>query len=135
MKRYEIRPDPDRMKRYGVTLDQLQKEISDSNSNVSGDYLTQGDMAAVVRGIGLIERGRDPVARTLGLKSPELAAKHLRAEEDRRLLALRKINLQATNNLPIRVDDIVEGGPLKPGDRVNSKGVVVATSRAWEKSP
>ena len=126
MKRYEIRPDPDRMKRYGVTLDLLQKAISESNSNVSGDYLTQGDMAAVVRGIGLIERGLDPVQRTLGLKSPELAAKHLRAEEDRRLLTIRKITVKSTNNLPIRVDDIVEGGPLRPGDVVNSKGVVVS---------
>ncbi len=126
MKRYEIRPDPNRMKRYGVTLEQLQTAISKSNSNVSGDYLTQGDMAAVVRGLGLFGRGRDPVQPTLGLKSPRLAALHLRSEEDRRLLAIRKITLKSTNNLPIRVDDIVEGGPLQPGDSVNSRGVVVS---------
>lgn len=126
MKRYEIHPNPNRMKRYGVTLDELQKKIADSNDNVSGDYLTQGDMAAVVRGLGLIGRGVDPVQRTLGLKSPEIAVSHLRTEEERRLLAIRKITLKSTNNLPIRVDDIVEGGPLKPGEDAGSaKGVVV----------
>ena len=126
MKRYEIRPDPNRMKRYGVTLDQLQKAISESNSNVSGDFLNQGDMAAVVRGLGLIQRGRDPVQQTLGWKSAELAVLHIRKEEERRLLDIRRITLKSTNNLPIRVDDIVEGGPLKPGDPVNAKGVVVS---------
>ena len=126
MKRYEVRPDPNRMKRYGVTLDQLQKAIAASNDNVSGDYLTQGDMAAVVRGIGLIGRGRDPVQRILGLKDPQTAVRHLRMEDERRLLEIRKITLKSTNNLPIRVDDIVEGGPLKPGDSSSeAKGVVV----------
>lgn len=126
MKRYEIQPDPDRMKRYGITLDQLQKAVADSNDNVSGDYLSQGDSAAVVRGIGLIGRGRDPVLRTLSLKTPDVAIQHLRKEEERRLLEIRKITLKSTNNLPIRIDDIVDGGPLKAGQpAANAKGVVV----------
>jgi len=127
MKRYEIRPDPSRLKRYGVTLDELQKKIADSNDNVSGDFLVQGDEAAIVRGLGLISRGRDPVQKVLGMKSPQMAVKYLRMEDERRLLALRKITLKSTNNLPIRVDDIVEGGPLKPGElATEAKGVVVS---------
>ena len=127
MKRYEIQPDPNRMKRYGVTLAQLQKAIADSNDNVSGDYLTQGDAAAVVRGLGLIGRGRDPVQRTLGMTNPQMAARYLRGEEESRLLQIRQITVKTTNNLPIRVDDIVEGGPLKPGDIIaGDEGVVVS---------
>ena len=127
MKRYEIRPDPDRMKRYGVTLEQLQKAVAASNDNVSGDFLVQGDMAAVVRGIGLIGRGRDPVQRILGLKDPQTAVRYLRMEDERRLLEIRKITLKSTNNLPIRIDDIVEGGPMKPGQTsLDSQGVVVS---------
>lgn len=126
-KRYEIQPDPDRMKRYGITLDQLQKAVAASNDNVSGDYLSQGDSAAVVRGIGLIGRGRDPVQRTLTLKSPEVAVQHLRREDDRRLMEIRKITLKSTNNLPIRIDDVVDGGPLKPGQSASeAKGVVIS---------
>jgi len=127
MKRYEIRPDPNRMKRYGITLDTLQKAIAASNDNVSGDYLSQGDMATVVRGIGLIGRGRDPVQRILGLKDPTTAVRYLRMEDERRLLEIRKITLKSTNNLPIRVDDIVEGGPLKTGQPAEqAQGVVVS---------
>ena len=62
-KRYEIHPDPDRMKRYGITLDQLQSAVSASNDNVSGDYLVQGESVAVVRGLGLI--GRRPRSVTV----------------------------------------------------------------------
>ncbi len=127
MKRYEIRPDPNLMKRYGITLDQLQKAIAESNNNVSGDYVTQGDMSAVVRGLALFVRGRDPVQKTLSMKSPEAAVQHLRLEEERRLNEIRKITLKSTNNLPIRVGEIVEGGPLKPGESAgNAKGVVVS---------
>lgn len=128
MKRYEIRPDPNRMKKYGITLDQLRQAIADSNSNVDGDFVIQGNMAAMVRGIGRFSRGRDPVQQTLGMKSAEAAAQHLRMEEDRRLLEIRRITLKSTNNLPIRVGDIVEGGPLKPGESPSARnqGVVVS---------
>jgi heavy metal efflux system protein len=126
VKRYEVQPDPDRLKRYGITLDQLQSAIAASNDNVSGDYLVQGESAAVVRGLGLIGRGRDPVQRTLGMQNPKEAVRYLRAEEQRRLRQIRQIVLTTTNNLPIRVDDVVEGGPLKPGEDVSHEGVVVS---------
>ncbi len=126
VKRYEIQPDPDRVKRFGITLDQLQMGIAESNSNVSGDYLIQGDEAAVVRGLGLIGRGRDPLQRVLIMRSPQEAVRYLRSEEQSRLLQIRQIVLKTTNNLPIRVDDVVEGGSLKPGEEVSNQGVVVS---------
>src|SRR5262249_47005815 len=49
VKRYEIRPDPDRLKRYGITLQQLQNAIASSNGNVGGDMLVQGGLAMNVR--------------------------------------------------------------------------------------
>jgi cobalt-zinc-cadmium resistance protein CzcA len=54
VKRFEIQPDPERLMRYGITLDQLQKAISESNANVGGDYLIHGENMLNVRGIGLI---------------------------------------------------------------------------------
>jgi len=126
IKRYEIQPDPDRMKRYGIALEQLQKAIADSNDNVSGDYLIQGETAAVVRGLGLIGRGRDPMQRILGMSNAEEAAAYLRNEEQRRLLQIRQIVLASTNNLPVRVGDIVEGGPLRPSEEESTQGVVVS---------
>ena len=34
VKRYEIHPDPARMQRYGITLQQLKDAIASNNSNV-----------------------------------------------------------------------------------------------------
>src|SRR6185437_8420780 len=54
VKRYEVHPDPERMMRYGVTLEQLQNAIANNNGNVGGDYLFEGENVLNVRGIGLI---------------------------------------------------------------------------------
>ena len=42
VKRYEIQPDPKRMKEKGITLNQLSNALANSNANVGGDYLVQG---------------------------------------------------------------------------------------------
>src|SRR3954471_10193718 len=91
VKRYEVHPDPERLKRYGITLVQLQQAIASSNANVGGDYLVQGDTVQVVRGLGLIGQGRAPTQAVLGLTDPEKARDHLRAEERRRIREIRQI--------------------------------------------
>ncbi len=115
VKRYEIQPDPDRLKRYGITLDQLQNAIAASNDNVSGDYLVQGESAAVVRGMGLIGRGRDPMQHILGMKPPKRPSSTCAPKSSGGCKQIRQIVLNTTNNLPIRVDDVVEGGPAQAG--------------------
>ena len=125
MKRYEIHPDPDRLKKYGITLTTLQQAVADSNANVSGDYLVQGETAAVVRGLGLIGRGRDPMQRVLRMSDPVEAHEYLRAEEQKRLRQLRDIVVSTTNNVAVRVNHLVEGGPLGPGEESSPHGVVV----------
>src|SRR4051794_1943298 len=124
-KRYEIRPDPERLKRYGITLAQLQEAIAESNANVGGDYMVQGETVQVVRGLGLLGQGQDPVRRVLGMKDPVAARDLLRAEEARRIAEMRRIVVSSTNNVPVRVEDLVEGGPLPPGQSVGERGVVV----------
>jgi cobalt-zinc-cadmium resistance protein CzcA len=113
VKRYEIRPDPDRLKWYGITLAQLQNAIASSNANVGGDLLTQGSTALNVRGVGLIGGGEDPVQQLLGTTDPRVAARRLRAAEDGRLREIREIVVASVNNVPIRVEDVVEGGPVR----------------------
>ena len=116
VKRYEVQPDPDRLRRYGITLAQLQNAMSNSNANVGGDYVIQGEVAMTVRSVGLIGGGQDPVTKVLGMKDPVEAAAILRAEEQRRLREIRRLVITSVNNLPIRVEDIVEGGRLLPGE-------------------
>src|SRR5262249_7891762 len=98
--------------------------IANSNANVGGDYLVQGHTVLNVRGVGLIGDGQDPVQDVLGMTDPRAAAARLRAEEQRRLQEIRQIVITAYNNVPIRVEDVVEGGPLPEG-QPSSQGVVV----------
>src|SRR5580700_6059083 len=91
VRRYEIQPDPDRLRRYGITLPQLQAAISNSNATVGGDYVNQGQVAMTVRSVGLFGGGADPVTKVLGMKSPVAAAAMLRAEEQRRVRDLRSL--------------------------------------------
>ncbi len=125
IKRYEVHPDPDRLKRYGITLEKLQRAIADSNANVSGDYMVQGELAAVVRGLGLIGRGHDPMQKVLSLNDPGEAAEVIRIEEQRRLHQIRQIVISTTNNVPVRVGDVVEGGPIAVTEMAGADGVVV----------
>ena len=125
VKRYEIHADPDRLKRYGVTLAQLQTALTESNRNVGGDYVEQGKVALTVRGIGLFGGGADPVKKPLGLKTASEAAAMLRSEEARRIREVRNLVIASVDDgKPIRVEDIVEGGRLRPGSE-ERQGVVV----------
>src|SRR5262245_4935387 len=126
VKRYEVHLDPNRLKRFGLTLQQVQTAIANSNGNVGGDYLTQGHTVQVVRSIGVIGTGRDPVEQAFGMETPEQAAAFLRAEEERRTREIRQIVVTSVNNVPIRVDDLVEGGPLATSGDASQRGVVVA---------
>jgi cobalt-zinc-cadmium resistance protein CzcA len=179
VKRYEVHPDPDRLKKYGLTLAQVQSAISNSNDNVGGDLLPAGETVMNVRGLGLIGGGQDPMEQILGLDIKEFeaymkadaelppetkerfavafkgdkvhpplnedeekqfllikqrvglraavkAAAYLRAEEERRLRQLREIVVTSVNNVPVRIDDIVEGGPLRESlEAPGKQGVVV----------
>ncbi len=127
VKRYEIHPDPERLMRYEVTLDQLTQAIQDSNANVGGDYMVQGDNLLNIRAIGLIGGGLDPTrdSKVLQAPSPEAAAAFLREEELRRIRRIRSTVIKAVNHQPIRVEDVVDGGPNRDPDELGMRGVIV----------
>lgn len=128
IKRYEVQPDPDRLMKFGITLDQVEAAVKQSNANVGGDYLTQGDVVLNVRAIGLIGSGIDPARSraVMGAEFPIDAADYLRKQEQRRLQRLRQIVIAAVDNVPIRVDDIVDGGPTLPSTAIEERqGVIV----------
>jgi len=126
IKRYEIQPDPERLKRLGITLAQLQTALTNSNGNVGGDFLMQGRTSQVVRCVGNVGGGKDPMEAVFGMKTPEEAAAYLRAEEQRRLQEIRDIVIVAVNGNPIRIDDVVVGGPAPFRGAPSKQGVVVS---------
>jgi heavy metal efflux system protein len=125
VRRYEVQPDPDRLRRYGITLSQLQTTLTNSNATVGGDYINPGQTAMTVRSVGLFGAALDPVNKVLGLKSPYAAAAILRDEELRRIREIRALVITSVNNQPIRVEDVVEGGRLAPGEMPGVRGVVI----------
>jgi len=133
VKRYEIQPDPKRLLQYGITLTQLQNAVGNANANGSGDNMKQGQLTIVVRSLGLFGQGRDPQQQVLGMTDPVEAAAFLRAEEARRCREIRQVVVTSTNNVPVRVDNLVDGGPLLNTDgtprvddrRLVERGVIV----------
>ena len=115
VRRYEVQPNPDLLRRYGVTLMQLQNAISNSNNTVGGDYVNEGEVAMTVRSVGLFGAGVDPVTKVLGLKDPASASSILRKEEQRRIRDIRSLVITSVNNVPVRVEDVVEGGRAADG--------------------
>ncbi len=64
MKQYQIRVTPDTLKRYQVTLTDIQTAIGNANSNTGGGIMHRGDEAVVIRGIGLYQ-GVEDIANTV----------------------------------------------------------------------
>jgi cobalt-zinc-cadmium resistance protein CzcA len=125
VRRYEVQPDPDRLRKFGITLSQLQNAIQNSNATVGGDYVNQGQVAMTVRSVGLFGGGADPTVKVLGLSNPKEASTILRDEERRRIKDIRALVINSVNNQPVRVEDVVEGGRASPGD-LGRQGVVVS---------
>src|SRR4051794_6981090 len=98
IKRYEIHPDPDRLRRYGLALLELQRAISSGNGNGSGDNLVQGQTNLVVRSIGLFGLGEDPMQQVLSMRDPVEASRFLRKEEARRIQEIRQTVVASVNN-------------------------------------
>src|SRR5262249_55524358 len=61
VRRYQVQPAPDRLRRYGITLPQLQAALTNSNATVGGDYVNQGQVALTVRSVGRFGAGGAPV--------------------------------------------------------------------------
>src|SRR5439155_15629140 len=70
--------------------------------------------------------GIDPMISVLAMPSAEQAVRYLRSEEARRVEEIRSIVVTSVNNVPIRIDDLVQGGPVINPGSPSSQGVVVA---------
>ena len=68
VKRYEIHPDPARLRRYGITLTQGRRVRA--NANIGGQYVAPGETVQVVRSLGLIGQGQDPMDKAFALQDP-----------------------------------------------------------------
>ena len=80
----------------------------------------------MVRGLGLIGGGQDPMQQVLAMNDPrEAAATTCAPRSARRIREIRQIVVAATTTSRSASSDVVEGGPVRPGEEVGERGVVV----------
>jgi heavy metal efflux system protein len=82
---YQIRLDPDKMVSYGLTLAQVEQQLTNGNANAGGSFIEQGAQQINVRAVGLVRDVQD----------------------------IDKTVIKTQNGTPLRIRDIatVEQGP------------------------
>jgi heavy metal efflux system protein len=63
-KEYQIRVDPDKLVSYGLSLAQIEQQLSNANANGGGSFIEQGSQQVNVREVGLVQHVSD-IERTL----------------------------------------------------------------------
>jgi len=64
VKEYQVRVNPQQLRKFGVTLDEVSAALSANSSNAGGGVIRRGDEALVVRSIGLFRSVQD-IARVV----------------------------------------------------------------------
>jgi cobalt-zinc-cadmium resistance protein CzcA len=102
-RQYEVELDPDRMRSYDVSLDDVVRALAKSNENFSGGFITGTATEMDVRGLGRITSLED----------------------------VRRVVVGVRENVPVLVDDVAEvrdGAAVRRGiARVNGEEAVVMT--------
>jgi heavy metal efflux system protein len=82
---YQVRVDPEKLISYGLSLAQVEQQLTNANANVGGSFIEQGSQQINVRGVGLVSDVRD----------------------------IEKTVIKAQNGTPLRIRDIavVKQGP------------------------
>src|SRR5580698_1944911 len=56
---YQVRVDPEKLISYGLSLAQVEQQLTNSNANVGGSFIEEGSQQINVRGVGLVTDVRD----------------------------------------------------------------------------
>ncbi|AJP47776.1 acriflavin resistance protein [Rugosibacter aromaticivorans] len=59
IKEYQVRVDPERLRRYAVTIDQVTQALSNASANTGAGIVRRGDEGLVVRSLGLFQNIED----------------------------------------------------------------------------
>ena len=56
---YQVRVDPDKLISYGLSLAQVEQQITNANANAGGSFIEQGSQQINVRAVGLVRNVND----------------------------------------------------------------------------
>lgn len=80
VKQYQVLPDPEKMKFYGLSVTQLANALANANANVGGDVINSGEQRYVVRGVGAVQSLND----------------------------VKQIVIASNSGVPVRIGDVAE---------------------------
>jgi cobalt-zinc-cadmium resistance protein CzcA len=66
---YQVRVDPNKLVAYGLTLSQVEQQLTNNNVNAGGSFLEEGQQQVNVREVGLVRNVRDIENTVLFTKS------------------------------------------------------------------
>src|ERR1700684_749495 len=61
---YQVRVDPNKLIAYGLSLAQIEQQLTNNNANAGGSFIQEGLQQINVRSVGLIDRSQD-IAETV----------------------------------------------------------------------
>src|SRR6202051_4943100 len=61
---YQVRVDPNKLVAYGLSLAQVEQQLTNNNTNAGGSFIQEGLQQINVRSVGLIDRSQD-IAETV----------------------------------------------------------------------
>src|SRR5271154_4220949 len=109
---YQIRVDPDKLVSYGLSLAQIEQQLSNANANAGGSFIEEGAQQINVRAVGLVRDVSD-IEKTV-LKAQNGAA--LRVKDIAVVAQGPKIRLgqigkaiHRSDGVVLDDDDVVEG--------------------------
>ena len=61
---YQVRVDPNKLIAYGLSLAQVEQQLTNNNPNAGGSFIQEGLQQINVRAVGLVDRSQD-IAETV----------------------------------------------------------------------
>jgi cobalt-zinc-cadmium resistance protein CzcA len=109
---YQIRIDPDKLIAYGLSLAQVEQQLTNSNANAGGSFIEQGAQQINVRAVGLVRNVSD-IEKTV-LKTQNGTALHVKdiaVVEQGPKIRLGQIGkaIHRTDGVVADDNDVVEG--------------------------
>ena len=109
---YQIRVDPDKLVSYGLSLAQVEQQLTNANANAGGSFIEQGAQQINVRAVGLVKDVGD-IERTV-LKTQNgtaLRVKDIAVVEQGPKIRLGQIGkaIHRSDGVVVDDNDVVEG--------------------------
>jgi len=109
---YQVRIDPDKLISYGLSLAQVEQQLTNSNANAGGSFIEQGSQQVNVRAVGLVRTVADIEKTVLTAKNgTALRVQDIAVVAQGPKIRLGQIGkaIHRADGVVVDDDDVVEG--------------------------